>query len=122
MRTAALPIFRKLYGTLNGPFKKGDKLVFNITANYEVDSFNGLCSVCRRCIFACTNKSDTCIYLGKKSLVISTLGEFGGQNPYLGVAYIAVGSACLFFGLLFSFKQIVFPRQFGDVSLLPWDK
>ena len=61
MRTAGLPSFRKLYGKIDGNFKAGDKLVFNITANYEVRSFDG-----------------------KKTLVISQNGEFGGQNPYLG--------------------------------------
>jgi len=98
MRTAALPNFRKLYGKISNTFKKGDRLVFDVTANYEVASFNG-----------------------KKRLVISTVGEFGGKNPYLGITYIIVGAINLFFGFLIAFKQIIYPRPLGDPSLLPWN-
>lgn len=96
MNTAALPKFRKLYGKIEGPFNKGDVLIFNVVANYEVAS-----------------------YKSKKSLVISTQTSLGGRNPYLGIAYIVVGSICLFFGALFSLKQIFLPRPLGDPSLIP---
>jgi hypothetical protein len=43
MRPAALPRFRKLYGKVNRDFKKGDSMTFTVTANYEVDSFDGTC-------------------------------------------------------------------------------
>jgi hypothetical protein len=98
MRPAALPSFRKLYGIIDGDFKKGDVLRFNVLANYDVSSFDGT-----------------------KSIVISTVGEFGGKNPYLGVAYIVVGSLSLLFGFLFAAKQIVAPRPYADISLLNWD-
>jgi hypothetical protein len=97
MRTASLPTFRKLYGRIKGGLAKGTVLTFTVTANYEVQSFDG-----------------------KKTLVVSTQGEFGGRNPFLGVAYIVVGSICLFFGALFGMKQVLFPRPLGDPSLLPW--
>ena len=95
MRSAALPTFRKLYGKIKGPFKNGDVLTFAVSANYEVTSFSG-----------------------KKRLVISTVGDLGGKNPDLGVAYIVVGSLCFIFGFIFAVKQAVMPRQFGDASLL----
>ncbi len=98
MRTAALPTFRKLYGVIDGDFKKGDTLAFQVTANYEVDSFSG-----------------------SKSLLISTLGQFGGKNPYLGIAYIVVGSICLMFAFLFATKQLLSPRAVADPSLLNWN-
>ncbi len=98
MRTAALPTFRKLYGIVEGNFKKGDQLEFTVNANYEVESFSG-----------------------SKSLLISTVGEFGGKNPYLGIAYIVVGSICLMFAFLFATKQLLSPRAVADPSLLNWN-
>lgn len=98
MRPAALSKFRKLYGKIDGDFKKGDQLIFFVTANFEVDSFDGT-----------------------KSLVITNLGEFGGKNPYLGVAYIVVGSISLLFGTLFALKQMISPRPIADASLLNWN-
>lgn len=97
MRSAALPKFRKLYGKIEGDFKAGDYLIFNVNANFEVNSFDGT-----------------------KSLTISTLGEFGGANPYLGLSYIVVGAISLMFGLLFVFKQVIAPRAVADPSLLNW--
>jgi hypothetical protein len=47
---------------------------------------------------------------GKKSLVISTTSWFGGKNPFLGVAYIVVGSVCLGLAALFLAKQLLSPR------------
>lgn len=97
MRTAGLPNFRKLYGKISGNFKKGDYLTFQVIANFEVDSFEAT-----------------------KSLVITQKGEFGGQNPHLGVAYIVVGSICLFFGSIFALKYFIAKREIGDPSLLNW--
>ena len=97
MRTAALPTFRKLYGKISGNFPSGTTFSFQVTANYEVNSFGG-----------------------SKSLVISTVGEFGGRNPYLGTAYVVVGSLCLFFGFLFAGKHLLNPRPLGDPNLLSW--
>jgi hypothetical protein len=98
MRPAALSKFRKLYGKIDSDFKNGDQLVFYVQANFEVASFDGT-----------------------KSLVISNLGEFGGKNPYLGVAYIVVGSISLLFGSLFALKQFISPRPIADASLLNWN-
>lgn len=98
MRTSPLPHFRKLYGKIDSDFKKGDVLKFNITTNYEVSSFDG-----------------------SKSIVISTLGEFGGKNPNLGIAYIVVGIISLIFALLFSAKQLLAPRPVADPALLNWE-
>lgn len=98
MRAAALPTFRKLYGKIDADLKKGDYLTFMINANYEVDSFDGT-----------------------KSLTISQVGEFGGKNNFLGVAYIIVGSISLLFATLLSLKQAIAPRPIADLSSLHWD-
>jgi hypothetical protein len=97
MRPAPLPNFRKLYGKIHSDFKKGDVLRFNITANYEVESFDG-----------------------SKYIIVTDLGEFGGKNPNLGIAYIVVGIVAFVFGALFATKQLFSPRPVADPALLNW--
>jgi hypothetical protein len=78
MRIELLPSFRKLYGKIKGPFKKGDQLSFNITNNFEVGSFEGT-----------------------KSLVLSSLGPIGGRNRYPALILQITGIISLFMGLVF---------------------
>ena len=98
MRTAGLPTFRKLYGKIHNDLKTGDTLSFDMDLNFEVDSFDG-----------------------SKALVISTLGDFGGKNSFLGISYIVVGSISLLLGVLFALKQAINPRQLGDTRFLGWN-
>lgn len=84
MRTAMFPTFRKLYGKIEGNFKAGDSLVFNVVANYEVDSFDA-----------------------EKSLLISTLGSYGGRNDFIGQMYVTVGAFFLAFGLAILIREKV---------------
>lgn len=97
MRTAGLPNFRKLYGKIDSDLKSGDVLSFDITQNFDVSGFDGT-----------------------KSIVISTVGKFGGKNPFLGVAYIVVGSISLFFGCVFLAKHLISQRKMGDITKLHW--
>ncbi|KAG9493732.1 cell cycle control protein 50A [Eleutherodactylus coqui] len=82
MRTAALPTFRKLYGLI----EKGDaqyaalapgNYSLDIEYNYPVFSFDG-----------------------RKRMILSTISWMGGKNPFLGIAYITVGSICFFLGVV----------------------
>lgn len=98
MRTAGLPTFRKLFGKIHHDLKKGDTLSFDMDLNFEVDSFDG-----------------------SKALVLSTLGDFGGKNSFLGISYVVVGSISLLLGLLFALKQAINPRQLGDTRFLGWN-
>uniref|UniRef100_A0A8C4DEP1 Cell cycle control protein n=2 Tax=Dicentrarchus labrax TaxID=13489 RepID=A0A8C4DEP1_DICLA len=82
MRTAALPTFRKLYRIIQKksnttPTLPSGKYVLEITYNYPVLSFDG-----------------------RKRMILSTISWMGGKNPFLGIAYITVGSICFFLGVV----------------------
>lgn len=84
MRVEPLPTFRKLYGVIDGNFNAGDTIVVNITANFEVDSFDST-----------------------KSLVISTLGSLGGKNPFPGQVFVTTGSFSIIFGVFLLVKEFL---------------
>ncbi|XP_030574562.1 cell cycle control protein 50A-like [Archocentrus centrarchus] len=82
MRTAALPTFRKLYRIIQKkpgatPTLPSGNYVLHITYNYPVLSFDG-----------------------RKRMILSTISWMGGKNPFLGIAYITVGSICFFLGVV----------------------
>lgn len=97
MRTAGLPYFRKLYGKIDADMSPGDTLTFDVTTNFEVTSFGG-----------------------SKSLVVTTLADFGGKNSALGNSYIIIGVVSIFMGLLFGAKRCLNPRPLGDIRVLGW--
>jgi hypothetical protein len=43
---------------------------------------------------------------GAKSFVLSTTNAFGGNNRFLGIAYLIVGSFCFFITLVFLYKKL----------------
>ncbi|XP_005153218.2 cell cycle control protein 50A [Melopsittacus undulatus] len=82
MRTAALPTFRKLYRLIERknnlqPTLQAGKYSLDIAYNYPVHSFDG-----------------------RKRMILSTISWMGGKNPFLGIAYITVGSICFFLGVV----------------------
>ncbi|XP_028995628.1 cell cycle control protein 50A [Betta splendens] len=82
MRTAALPTFRKLYRIIQKksgttPTLSSGNYLLNITYNYPVLSF-----------------------AGHKRMILSTISWMGGKNPFLGIAYMTVGSICFFLGVV----------------------
>eukprot|EP00752_Nemacystus_decipiens_P010452 g9311.t1 len=97
MRTAGLPRFRKLYGKIEEQIEPPQTLTFNITANFYVGDFTG-----------------------EKSIIVSNLSLMGARNPYLGIAYIALGSLSLAIGLAFLVKHYSDPRKLGDTRFLVW--
>lgn len=87
MRTAALPSFRKLYGRIEEDLDADDVVVVNLYNYYNTYSFGG-----------------------KKKIVLSTSSWLGGKNYFLGIAYFAVGSACIFTSIIFLLLHLKNPR------------
>ncbi|KAI3869889.1 hypothetical protein MKW92_036824 [Papaver armeniacum] len=99
MRTAALPSFRKLYGRIEQDLDADDLIIVRLVNNYNTYSFGG-----------------------KKKLVLSTSSWLGGKNDFLGFAYIAVGSCCIFICIVFLLLHVKTPRPYGDTTYLSWNR
>jgi LEM3 (ligand-effect modulator 3) family / CDC50 family len=95
MRIATQPNFRKLYGWIDQPIRKGEELTFSVASNFVVTRFQG-----------------------SKALVVSTTSIFGGRNPYLAPVFIWVGVFCLVAGTFFTLKQTLRPRKLADPAYL----
>ncbi|KAI7871592.1 cell cycle control protein [Spinellus fusiger] len=99
MHVAALPDFRKLWGRNDHQSLVAGRWRVRIDMNF-----------------------DTLQYDGTKWLVLSTTSSLGGRNPYIGIAYMAIGSLCILLGLLFTLRHCIRPRKLGDTSYLSWNK
>jgi hypothetical protein len=98
MRTAGLPTFSKLYQRNDTQaMPAGD---YEIIVDY----------------FFPTQK-----YKGTKSILISTRTVMGGRNPFLGIAYMAVGGVCIILGGVFTVTHLIKPRKLGDHTYLSWN-
>jgi hypothetical protein len=98
MRTAGLPTFSKLYQmNETHDFPEG---AYEIVVDYffPMDDFHGT-----------------------KSILISTRTVMGGRNPFLGIAYMAVGGVCILLGAIFTVTHLFRPRKLGDHTYLSWN-
>ncbi|KAI5480429.1 hypothetical protein MNV49_000582 [Pseudohyphozyma bogoriensis] len=98
MRTAGLPTFRKLYFRNDDEDMSAGTYEMSIYMNYPVAPFGGT-----------------------KSVVFSTVSFIGGKNPFLGIAYIAVGGLCFVLGLALTLRHLIKPRKLGDMTRLSWN-
>lgn len=55
-------------------------------------------------------------------MVLTTASWIGGRSDFLGVAYLAVGSASLLISFCILILQLLFGRAQGDLSRLSWNK
>ncbi|OMH81495.1 Meiotically up-regulated gene 89 protein [Zancudomyces culisetae] len=99
MRTAALPVFRKLYGINNSDPLTPTTYSMKIGYNF-----------------------DTTTYGGEKHFIISTTSAFGGRNPIIGIFYMAVGCLSILIGIVLVTRQLYKPRSLGDLSSLTWNR
>ncbi|ORY75987.1 ligand-effect modulator 3 family [Leucosporidium creatinivorum] len=99
MRTAGLPTFRKLYFRNDDETMAAGEYEIEIYMNYPVQPYGGT-----------------------KSIVFSTVSFIGGRNPFLGIAYIAVGGVCVLLGLVLTLRHLIKPRKLGDPQFLSWNK
>jgi hypothetical protein len=95
MRTEAVTPWRKLYGHFQEPIAKGEKISFDITANWDVTSFKG-----------------------SKTLIVTTTEIFGGKNKALGLVFVICGACLLALGIAFGIKHYVWPRKLASKKYL----
>ncbi|XP_013919628.1 PREDICTED: cell cycle control protein 50B-like [Thamnophis sirtalis] len=92
MRTAALPTFRKLYARIrHDNFSKSlpqGTYFLNISYRYPVLGFHG-----------------------SKKVILSTLSWMGGKNPFLGIAYLVLGAACILSGIVMTVIHLKYRQQ-----------
>ncbi|KAJ9066620.1 alkylphosphocholine resistance protein lem3 [Entomophthora muscae] len=87
LRTAGLPRFRKLYGRNDTTVIPKGMYEIKIMMNYDISKYGG-----------------------KKYIVFSTIGNLGGRNSFLGLAYISMGAVSVLLGILFTARHFFKPR------------
>ena len=94
-RIAALPRFTKQWGRIDRDIDAGSVLSVRVRSRFPVQAFRG-----------------------SKSLVLSSNSWLGGENAFLGWAYIAMGALCVATAILLLAKQAICPRKTGSAQLL----
>jgi|ERR1700737_1662839 len=97
MRTAGLPTFSKL------ALRNADQTMRAGTYQIDINLSTSWCSS-SNLDFPVTE------YGGTKTLVLSTRTVIGGQNNFLGIAYVVVAGLCILLGAIFTARHLIKPR------------
>jgi hypothetical protein len=109
MRTAGLPNFSKLA-------LRNDNETMQCSM-YQVDIENSTSPSYYRNHLLIIPDFPVTVYGGTKSIVISTRTVMGGKNPFLGIAYVAVGGICIVLGTIFTITHLIKPRYVAQLHL-----
>ena len=96
MRSAAFPIFRKLWGVIHTTLK--GNYTFRVHSNYDVSKWDG-----------------------EKHLILSTANAFGGRNPFLGIVYLSAAGVAVCMIVVFVLRYKFGARTEVDLNNLKWD-
>lgn len=58
---------------------------------------------------------------GRKRMILSTISWMGGKNPFLGIAYITVGSVCFFLGIVLLIIHHKCGNRSNSADISNWD-
>lgn len=86
MKGAALPTFRKIYGTIEDDLVEGD-YIMEVEKKYNLTD-------------------------GRRAIVLSKHGWIGGRNDFAGIFTIAIAGVCLLIAVLLMVKGVFFKRKF----------
>jgi len=128
MRSAGLPAFRKLFGTIDQELEPG---TYTIRVSSGVNSAGDQSTAeyynwgypldnpipqVQRFLYPVGS------FNGQKTVVLSTGTWIGGKNFFLGYAYLIVGIVCIVLAICFFIKSRFSPRGLGNAPYVSWNK
>jgi hypothetical protein len=111
MRLAGLSTFRKLYARIDQPIAPGNYQV-RVSNGKLVDGsyYNYYYGIDQKFLYPVHT------FGGTKKVVLTTSEWAGGQNYFMGVAYLVVGIICLVLATCFAVKHNFFPEVFSGIN------